>query len=111
MKLNAQQAADILGVSRDRVKTFVGKGFLKDLREKKEGAKKHYIQLDAKEVREFKKSEEFQKVRNIRYLNGHGSHPAIKVESLKVESTPKAGIFTLLEEMNAKIDQLLKIWS
>lgn len=110
MMLTTVQAADILGVSKDKIKTFIEKGLLKDYRERKEGAKKHYSKLNQKEVREFAKSDEFKVLKVSRYIkNGQGDKI---IASIKPAPAPVAqGIMTRLDAIESKLDTLLKIWS
>lgn len=118
MKVNAQQAAEILGVSKKQVRNYVLGGQLTDHRTRKEGAKKHYMALDTKEVRDFKASDYFKNQQVVRRqpprsqpdypTNGNGSgHP---IGQVRVSPPGASGILTLLTQMNEKLDRLLKVW-
>lgn len=106
MKINATQAAEILGVTTDRVNKLVKGGSLKDYKVRDAAKMKHFAQLDSTEVRAFKQTDEYK------MLMG-----SARLHSLS-NSTPKPngyaagpqGIGTLLLEMNAKLDRLLEVW-
>jgi predicted transcriptional regulator len=110
MNINTKQAAEILGVSRARVKAFIEKGLLIDQRPKKDGAKKHYAALNNREVRDFSKTDQFKLLKASKRTNGNGQLPFLQ-EIRPVPSRPVEGIQSALARIEGKLDQLLKVWS
>lgn len=114
MNVNTTQAAEILGISRDRVQTLIRKGSLQDLKERNPEKKKHYATLDGKAVRAFAKSDEWKELRRqLRFsaaaatTNGNGAHAPIEGGGL---ITMLRQIRDRLDAVDTKVDRLLKLW-
>lgn len=94
MKLNSTQVAEKLGISRAAVNTLVKKGVLKDVAETN-GKTRHEFWFDSKQVNELRKT---YKPRS----RSHGqAQPAPML----------SGLFTRLDRLEGKLDQLMKMWA
>lgn len=120
MKITAKQAAAILGFrGTSAVRRLIKEGKLTDLKVRKEGAQKHYPELDSKQVNELKKSgglanrlsisrgqiRRHDPRRPLDVKVGHGAPTLIKgiLESLQV-------LADKVDEIDAKVDSLIKMW-
>lgn len=106
MKLNSTQVAEKLGVTKGTLHRFMKRGMLTDLGTRKEGAKRHTLKFDSKQVNELAKT--YKNRRRVWTENGNGTAPV--VQAAAPTTTPATGILSLIMEMNEKLDRLLKVW-
>lgn len=123
MNITSKQAAEILGFKgTSAVRRLIKEGKLTDLKQRQEGAVKHYPVLDSKQVRDFKKSGDATLTHSLAHSRGqrnrhdprrpldpkvgHGAPTLIKgiLESLQTMHDD-------IEKIDAKVDALIKMWS
>lgn len=111
MKLTVKQVGEKLGVGLSVVKRLIHEGKLVDVKERKEGAKKHFSLVESQQLNEFIK--EHGKGNGVRIRKVHALAPVVHSA---MPSAPSAGptIMTRIEErlasLEAKVDALLGMW-
>lgn len=117
MKLNTAQVSEKLGVSRSVVHRMLREGVLTDIKPRKEGAQKHYPQIDSVQITAYLK--EHGRPRARQSFKPNGKPP---VEQGHVPNTPMPttapvgpGVMSRLEEkldrIETKLEALWRLWS
>lgn len=102
--LNAKQTAEKLGVSGVTLRKFVEGGRIMDRAERKEGASKHFGKFDLTDVRRL--GAELAAERKERGLS---PRPKLPATAAPTAPTGVGGIFTRLDSIDGKLDQLIAL--
>lgn len=94
MELTAKQTREKLGIGSSRLNTLVKEGKITPSNQRNPKAKKWFMKFNSKEV--------------SRYLSENG---ASRKSSNKELNIPNKGIFSRLNEIEKKIDTLIRMWS
>lgn len=99
MNLTALQVRERLHIGEARLKKLVKEGVLTPINPKKEGAKKFFMKFREGDVIRVKKELKIRK-------------PPVLVQTEAPSDTPLgSGIRTQLDRIEAKLDQIIKLWS
>lgn len=116
MLITGKQTADIIGCSTEHVLSLTKRGLLTPVNQRSEGAQKFFRLYDLKAVQDFRKAYVPSATRGpyrktLAKMNGHDSDPMLPLAPAPPGGQGPLAILRRLDALEAKLDQLIALWS